>query len=240
METGQRKFGKTLLPTKNYMQVALIEIMLIFSVLLMGDIAAALGSSSAGSAVSMALLIPEAVYVFILFRLTTLLTDNRIMQRIVAVLLVAAAILSVIGLLPLMSGDESKSHVLIAVHLILCFIECYLIALGLQDIYIDKLTLRERLWGSVAMYLLIAIGWASFYEIFLLTDHTLFGVELIPGYQTYSEALYYSLCSLSGTGSIYANPNHLIRNLSLIESVWGVLFLVMLIGRVFTVSDKEE
>jgi len=239
MQIKQRNFKAPLLQQKNYMQVAMIEILLIFSVLVMGDIARWLGADATDPMVAVALLIPEGVYVFILYRLATLLTDNKSAHRMVAAVLIVVAILSLIGLLPLLSNMDIKSELLIVVHIGLCMVECYLIALGLQDIYIDTLTLRERLWGSVAIYLLIAIGWASFYEIFLLLDHGALGIVLVPGYQTYSEALYYSLCSLSGSGTVYASPEHYIRNLALIESVWGVLFLVMLIGRLFTVPEEK-
>lgn len=240
METRPRPFTPPLLRTKNYIQVAAIEIALIFSVLVMGDIARFFGAEPTDPTVAVFLLLPEAVYVFILYRLATFLTDSKRAHRMVALALGAVAILSVIGLLPVLSDAAIKSDILIIVHCGLCAVECYLIALGLQDIYIDRLTLRERLWGSVAVYLLIAIGWASFYEIFLLLNNDALGVALVPGYQTYSEALYYSLCSLSGSGTVYATPAHYIRNLALIESVWGVLFLVMLIGRLFTVPDDKS
>lgn len=228
-----------ILPKKNYVQVAIIEIILIFCVLSMGDIARIFGLQPTHPIVAGALLIPEAIYLYILYQLATFLTENKLIHRIILILFIIVAILSIIGLSPLLANAAIKTDILIVVHICLCAVECYLIALGLQDIYLDKLSLKDRLWGSVAMYLLIAIGWASFYEIFLLFDHGILGVVLIPGYQTYAEALYFSLCSLSGTGSIYTAPDHLIRNLALIEAVWGVLFLVMLIGRVFAVSDDK-
>lgn len=65
-----------------------------------------------------------------------------------------------------------------------------MIALGLKDIYSENLNITERLWGSVAVYLLIALGWGSFYELFVLIDPQTLGVLLQHGYQTYSESVY--------------------------------------------------
>ncbi len=226
------------LPTKNYRQVAVVEILLIFLVLSMGDLAGVFGWDVHGPAVRGLLLLPEALYLIILFQLGKHLQPNRRIQQLLLTVVLAIAVLSFLGLNPLFSLGEAQVPVLIGVHVLLCGLECYLIALGLQDIYLDRLALKDRLWGSTAMYLLIAIGWASFYELFLLLDHDALGVALTPGYETYSEALYFSLCSLSGTGTIYSAPEHYIRNFALIEAVWGVLFLVMLIGRVFSNEDR--
>ena len=226
------------LPEKNYRRVAIVEIMLIFLVLVMGDLAGVLGWDVHGAAVRGLLLIPEALYLLILYQLGKHLQPNARFKRLMLMWVLCIAALSFVALNPLFSVGTLQIPFLLAVHIMLCALECYLIVLGLQDIYLDKLSLKERLWGSTAMYLLIAIGWASFYEIYLLIDHNALGVALTPGYETYSEALYFSLCSLSGTGSMYTNTAHLMRNLALIESIWGVLFLVMLIGRVFS-GDED-
>lgn len=226
------------LPTKNYRQVAVVEIALIFLVLMLGDLAQLVGWDVHGAQVKGVLLIPEAMYLFILYQLAIHLQPHARARQVIRGVVILIFILSGIGLNPFISVGDAQVPVLIAVHTLLCGLECYLIALGLQDIYLDRLSLKDRLWGSAAMYLLIAIGWASFYEIFLLIDHSAFGPELIPGYQTYAEALYFSLCSLSGTGTVYSAPVHFMRNFALIEAVWGVLFLVMLIGRVFSNEEK--
>ena len=225
------------LPEKNYRQVAVVEILLIFCVLLMGDFATWLGMADDGAAVRGMLLIPEALYLIILYELGKHLQPNLAIRKFLAVWIWVIAACSVVALNPFFSIGAAYIPLLFTVHILLCALECYMIGLGLQDIYLDKLSLKDRLWGSTAVYLLIAIGWASFYELFLLIDHTALGVQLSPGYESYAEALYFSLCSLSGTGSVYTATSHVFRNLALIESVWGVLFLVMLIGRVFT---KDE
>ena len=228
------------LKTKNYRKVAVIEIVLIFLVLILGDIAVKLDVYNPHTTVSAILLIPEAIYLFILYQLANLLNPNKKVQTVLLILIGLIFIISFIALNPFIDLTANKTNFLIATHFLLCSIECYIIALGLKDIYAEDLHITERLWGSVAVYLLIALGWASFYEVFLLLDHSALGFALEPGYQTYSESLYYSLCSISGTGSTYSNPTHIIRNLALIESVWGVLFLVMLIGRLFSLPAKAN
>jgi len=228
------------LRTKNYRQVAVIEILLIFSVLVLGDIAAQINLAHADKIVSSILLLLEAIYLLLLLQLSRFLNPTGKISPILKIAVGIIFILSLIVLNPFISFVDNNTPWLIAVHIILCGMECYMIALGLKDIYDDDLHISERLWGSVAVYLLIALGWASFYEIFVLIDPDSLGVTLIPGYQTYAESLYYSLCSISGTGTVYTSPTHLIRNLALIEAVWGVLFLVMLIGRLFSLPSPNK
>ena len=229
-----------LLRKKNYRQVASIQIALIFSVLALGDLFHFGNGETSSKIVSSVLLILEAIYLMLLLQLSNFLKADKRMNIVLRIAFLCIVILSVIALNPFFDFVNNKTPWLIAVHILLCSVECYLIALGLKDIYDDDLQITERLWGSVAMYLLIALGWASFFEIFVLINPASLGLTLEPGYQTYSESLYYSLCSISGTGSVYTNPSHLIRNLALIEAVWGVLFLVMLIGRVFSLPGKSE
>lgn len=227
-----------ILSTKNYLQVAAIEIILIFAVLTLGDIIQFSNPETSSKFISSILLGLEAVYIFLLLQLSAFLNPNKKAKLILRFAFGAIIVLSLICLNPFYEFVSNKTPWLISVHIILCSIECYLIALGLRDIYDDDLQITERLWGSVAIYLLIALGWASFFEIFVLINPKTLGVTLLPGYQTYSESLYYSLCSISGTSSVYTNPSHLVRNLALLEAVWGVLFLVMLIGRLFSLPSK--
>ncbi len=228
------------LKSKNYRQVAAIEISLIFFVLVMGDLAKFFANDANGVIVTLSLLILEAFYLILLLQLAKFLQPSQLINNLLKIAIAFIFILSIIALNPLINIVNDKVPWLIAVHIILCLMECYVIALSLKDIYSENLNITERLWGSVAVYLLIALGWASFYELFVLIDPQTLGVVLESGYQTYSESLYYSLCNLSGTSSAYTNPSHLIRNLALIEGVWGVLFLVMLIGRLFTLPSAKR
>lgn len=226
--------------SKNYQHVAVIEIALIFFVLVMGDLATAIAGSIADKLVTCVLLVLEGVYLLLLLRLSYLLSDSKKMHLWLKISAGIIFILSLIALNPFISIVPDKVPWLMAVHLILCSVECIIIALGLKDIYSQNLHITERLWGSVSMYLLIALGWGSLFELLVLAMPASLGVILQPGYQSYAESLYQSLCSLSGTGSVYTSPSHILRNLSLIESVWGVLFLVMLIGRLFSLPSAEK
>lgn len=228
------------LKTKNYQKVAIIEILLIFFVLTMGDLASIIAENMADKLVTSILLILEVIYLILLLQLAWFLNPSKRINTILKVAIGIIFLLSVIALNPFIEIVDNKIPWLIGVHIFLCAIECFIIALGLQDIYSQNLHITERLWGSVAMYLLIALGWGSFYEIIILIQPVSLGVELVACYQSYSESLYFSLCAISGTGSVYSSPTHLIRNLALIEAVWGVLFLVMLIGRLFSLPYAEK
>lgn len=224
----------------DYSKTVIIQILLIFSVLTLGDVISLFNFQNPEHLASGILLLLESIYLIILFQLAQQLNSNNILRACLIIVISFLFLLSIIALNPFIDLVEDKVPWLIAIHILLCALECYVIILGLRDIYGSDLHLTERLWGSVAMYLLIALGWASLYEIIILAEPASIGVNLIPGYQSYSESLYQSLCSLSGTGSVYTTPSHLFRNLNLIESVWGVLFLVMLIGRIFSLPSLTE
>ena len=223
-----------------YRRVASIQIMVIFILLTMGDVLNAINIPAPDKWVNSILIALAGVYMMLLVRLAKTLQQNAMRLAIMKVAIGIVFILALVALNPVVTITTNTSPWLISVHVILCLVECYLIALGLIDIYSRNIPITERLWGSVAVYLMIVLGWASFYEVMLICNSSALGPQLIPGYQTYSESLYFSMCALSGTSSVYTNPTHILRNLSLIEGVWGVLYLVMLIGRLFTLSDKEN
>ncbi|MFN0275884.1 MAG: hypothetical protein ACKVPJ_09075 [Chitinophagales bacterium] len=226
--------------SKNYQRIAATQVVLIFAVLTMGDLFYSVHLPAPDKWIYTLLLVLEAVYLILLLNLAKNLNSSKKIQKIILAGIIAIFILSIIALNPLVEIVDDKIPWLIAIHTILCAIECYLIALGLQDIYSREIHIAERLWGSVAVYLMIALGWASFYEVIVLLNPASLGTVVAAGYQSYSESLYYSLCAISGTGSVYTDPTHLVRNLALIEAVWGVLFLVMLIGRLFSLPSPSN
>lgn len=228
------------LKTKNYQQFAAIEIVLIFFVLIMSDAASLFNQNAAQILIATVLLILELVYLLLIFQLAKFLYPSSRFAILLGIGISIVCICTFIALNPFVVFFENTLPWLLAAHVILCSIECFVIGLGLRDIYSSQLHIAERLWGSVALYLLIALGWASFYEIVLLVEPASFGTYLEPGYQSYAESLYFSLCAISGTGSVYTSPSHLIRNLALLEAVWGVLFLVMLIGRLFSLPSSDK
>lgn len=223
---------------KDYRRIAAIEIILIFVVLTLGDFLHLLGMQQHTVQWTYGiLLILEILFMYLLMELAQFLRPSRLVYRVMQAGIFAVLILSVSAMF---AGKQAQSGLLTGMHSVLCAIECYLIGLTLLDIYSSGLTIVERLWGSVATYLLIALGWASFYEIFTLRIPDALGSNFSAGYASYCESLYYSLCAISGTETEYDNAIHILRNLSLVEGVWGVLFLVMLIGRIFTLPGEEK
>jgi len=52
------------------------------------------------------------------------------------------------------------------------------------------------------------------------------------------ESMYLSFNALVGLDTSYPNASRLVRNLALIEGLWSQLYLVLLIGRLLTPSEK--
>ena len=79
---------------------------------------------------------------------------------------------------------------------------------------------------------MIAISFASIFELLNLIEPLTFGVALSPGFATFSEMLYCSLVAISGGSPTLPAQSQLVRNVIAVESLGGNLYLVILIGRI--------
>jgi hypothetical protein len=63
------------------------------------------------------------------------------------------------------------------------------------------------------------------------------------GLPSYAESIYYSMAILGGMDPLYENPIKIVRNISVIEAVWGNLFAILIIGRLLSlplIAKKER
>jgi hypothetical protein len=85
--------------------------------------------------------------------------------------------------------------------------------------------------------LVIALG---LYHLINFVSPAAFGVVLPLGIPSYSESIYYSFNILGGTETVYPDPIRIIRNIGVIEAVWGNLFVVLIIGKLLTMPKTES
>ncbi|NJN42938.1 MAG: two pore domain potassium channel family protein [Flammeovirgaceae bacterium] len=99
----------------------------------------------------------------------------------------------------------------------------------------------HRIMGSVAVYIIIGLGWASSYQLVHLLFPTAF-MQINQGtYGTGQDFIYYSFATLTtvGYGDIYAN-HPLAQSLSVMEGLVGQLFPVILIARLVSLHAATK
>ncbi len=172
---------------------------------------------------------------FLSYELIKDLSDNKFIRRTVLYLLWIGVVLAVLSA----SGIISKElwfagfldFISIAFSLIAFIILLYFM---IYDIFNEKHDINYRLWGSASIYLLIGAIFGSFY--------TLLSIALPEQFQFVSEmplfrfvpCYGYSFYTLAGIDAPYANFGILIKNISVIESIFSNLYIVLVVGRLLS------
>jgi hypothetical protein len=98
---------------------------------------------------------------------------------------------------------------------------------------------HHRIRGAIVLYLSIALGFASLFEIILaLSPDAITGISVHGKYLLIGQSLvYYSFSTLTSTGYGDLVPVHpLVRSLSNLESVIGQLYPATLLARIVTLE----
>lgn len=105
------------------------------------------------------------------------------------------------------------------------------------NLFIDENPIKEKLWASVCVYFLIAATFGTLYSILLTINPTALGMELLRPVDIYIMGLVYSYNVISGLDPIYDSTSETIRMTAVLESIFTMLFMVILIGRLL--GSKE-
>ena len=131
----------------------------------------------------------------------------------------------------------------IFIHTSLTIIQGYVISLSIRDIFARGGVTSDKLWGSACVYLMIGFVFGDIFDLLNLLNPGTFGVEIPVGFASYLGGVYFSYATLGGVDAGYDNMSRLVRNVSVIESLFGNLYLVFLIGRILglpTGTPPEE
>jgi hypothetical protein len=136
--------------------------------------------------------------------------------------------------------DIERQTTLLIIHGLLFPIEITVIGFALRDIFMGQYFTPDKLWGSACVFLMIGISFGSLYDLLCTINPGSLGVPIELGFPTYSECVNYSFCILGGVDTGYPNTTKIIRNISVIEAVWGTLFSVLIIGKLLGLPKPEE
>ena len=104
------------------------------------------------------------------------------------------------------------------------------IAVLIKKIFSETKITAETIKGGISVYFLIGFLWAYLYSLLLLLDRQ--ALSFARGSFEYASLTYFSFTTLTTLGYGDITPiNWLARNLTILESTFGQLFLTVLIAR---------
>jgi len=182
-----------------------------------------------------------AVYAFLLWDLLRNFTKSKTL--ILSTLLVLSMIV-LIGILAefpyyqVLHISDRQSYLLI-LHSTLFPIELIVIGFAIRDIFSGSFLTPDKLWGAACVFLMVGISFGSLYDLISIAKPGSLGVSLELGLPNYSECVTFSMCVLGGIDH-GLEPSRLVRNISAIESVWGVLYGMLIIGKLLGLPRQEN
>ena len=183
----------------------------------------------------------ELLYLWVLHHLVSRLNaGSKVMAVFSLVAMICIAAGTFIALNPFVQLTNYKIQWLIAVHIVFCTLQMYVISILIIEMFKEKQDRSDIVWSSLATFFMIPIAWTSLFEIINLARPGASGIHAEPGFQSYSETLYYSISVFCTSGSFDAPAFRIVRNISLIYRVWGALYLVFLIGRAISISGNNK
>lgn len=183
-----------------------------------------------------------AVYAFLLWDLLRNFTSNTLLIRIILILLIGIVAFGILIEFPYYKiiNIPNRQAALLVIHGLLFPIEVLVIAFTINDIFGSEFLTPDKLWGSACVYLMTGISFGSLYDLICISGYGNLGIDLELGIPNYAECVGHSLSLLGGIDSRYPDATYLIKNLGVIEGLWGSLFTVLIIGKLLGLPKPEK
>jgi len=187
-------------------------------------------------------LLSGGAYMLFLWNILRNFTEIKWLKQGALWLLITTIIFSIALENPIFKiiSEQNRLPFLLFVHISLFLVELLLIIYSMRDIFSGNTLSTSRLWGSACLYLMIALAFASLYDIVTIFDPQSYGIKLRPGFPSYSESIYYSSNSLVKWNDTFPDSIKLIKNIRLIQAVLGELFIALLVGNLLNKPTEER
>ena len=228
---------------KDYRNVVIIQIVIVVLGLTLTEPVLENPRSDISKLIITVFLSFAAIYEFLLWDLMRNFTNNRILIVGIFVVLTCAIIAGTLGEFPyyqFIHFTDRRMYLLI-LHGCLFPIELTVIGFTIRDMFSGQFLSSEKLWGAACVYLMIGISFGSLYDLITIYSPGSMGIHVELGFPNYSECVGYSFCILGGVDSGITGISHFIRNISVIEGIWGALYAMLIIGKLLGLPrpDKE-
>ncbi|QOI98272.1 MAG: hypothetical protein HRU69_12600 [Flammeovirgaceae bacterium] len=183
-----------------------------------------------------------ALYAFLLWDLLRNFTTSNLLIRVILFILIGIVVFGILIEFPYykLIEIENRRAALLVIHGLLFPIEIIVIAFTIRDIFGSEFLTPDKLWGSACVYLMTGISFGSLYDLICISGFGNLGIDLELGIPNYAECVGHSLSLLGGIDSRYPDATYLIKNLGVIEGLWGSLFTVLIIGKLLGLPKPTE
>ncbi|MFN3841172.1 MAG: hypothetical protein ACK4RF_10750 [Cyclobacteriaceae bacterium] len=227
---------------KDYRNVVLIQVMIITMGLLLSGTLLADSKSEISKFIISVFSFFGALYAFLLWDLLRNFTSSNLLIRSILFVLIGIVVFGILIEFPYykLIEIENRRVALLVIHGLLFPIEVIVIFFTIRDIFGSEFLTPDKLWGSACVFLMTGISFGSLYDLICISGYGNLGVELELGIPNYAECVGHSLSLLGGIDSRYPDATYLIKNLGVIEGLWGSLFTVLIIGKLLGLPKPEK
>jgi len=182
------------------------------------------------------------IYAFLQWDLLRNFTNNKVLINLTVAILVCIFIIGSLGEFPYYKVIEihDRQLFLFVLHSLLFPIEIIVISFAIRDVFSGEFLTPDKLWGSACVFLMVGMSFASFYHLICIVRPESLGLPISYALANYSECVAYSLSILGGMDPGHPQSSRFIRNISIIEAVWGNLFVVLVIGKLMTLPRPPK
>jgi hypothetical protein len=226
---------------KDYRNVVVIQILLIVFVLVFSTPLHENSRSEVSKLIISILSFCGAVYSFLLWDLLRNFTASRWLIIVTLIVLAVIYIIGVLGEFPYYQIIEvpNRQIYLLTIHGLLFPVEIVVISFAIRDLFSQGYMSSDKLWGAACVFLMVGISFGSLYDMLNTAVPGSLGQNIELGIPNYTECMTHSFCVLAGIDSGLPT-SRLVRNISVIEAVWGGLYGMLIIGKLLGLPRAEN
>ncbi len=227
--------------TKDYRNIVIIQVIIVSAGLVLSETVLADSKSAESKLIISIFSFFAATYAFLQWDLLRNFTNSRPLVISILIALSITIFTGILGEFPYYQIIEipNRQIYLLFLHGVLFPIEVTVISFAIRDLFSGSHMTPDKLWGAACIFLMIGISFGSLYDLISIAKPGSLGVNIELGFPNYAECVTYSFSILGGVDS-GLQPSRLIRNISILEAVWGGLYGMLIIGKLLGLPREEN
>lgn len=225
---------------KDYRNIVIIQVIIVSAGLVLSEPVLANSKSEQSKLIISIFSFFAATYAFLQWDLLRNFTNSRPLIIGILIALSLTIVVGILGEFPYYQFIEipDRQTYLLTLHSVLFPIEIIVISFAISDLFSGNFMTPDKLWGAACIFLMIGISFGSLYDLISIARPGSLGGDFELGFPNYAECVTYSFSILGGVDS-GLQPSRLIRNISILEAVWGGLYGMLIIGKLLGLPREE-
>jgi hypothetical protein len=226
---------------KDYRNIVVIQMIIIVAGLTLTEPLLQDSQSSVSKLITTIFSAFAAIYAFLLWDLLRNFTNSKALIITIFITLSIVVIIGLLGEFPYYQviHVQNRQIYLLMLHGILFPIEVTVIIFALRDLFSEGFLTSDKLWGAACVFLMVGISFGSLYDLISIAKPGSLGINVELGLPNYAECVAHSFSVLGGIDTDLT-PTKLIKNISIIESIGGMLYGMLIIGKLLSLPKQEE